>query len=78
MELDRNIYFRKGGEKFIIEESVDNTPDIDFFIEYCGLVFDENYEEAQWNYCKYFTIRMKDEIEMYDNPMGLEWWDELD
>ena len=42
------------------------------------LVFDENYEEAQWNYCKYFTIRMKDEIEMFDNPMGLDWWDYLD
>ena len=34
MELDRNIYFINGGEKFIIEDSADNTPDIDFFIEY--------------------------------------------
>lgn len=41
-------------------------------------VFGENYEEAQWNYCKYFTVKMKDEIKMIENPLGLKWWDELD
>ncbi len=42
-----------------------------FFKEYCELVFNENYEEAQWNYGKYFISIVYDEIEIYDNPMGI-------
>ena len=45
MELDRNIYFIKGGEKFIIEDSADNTPDIDFFIEYFDCAINGRYNE---------------------------------
>ncbi len=44
-----------------------------FFKEYCELVFDENYEEAQWNYGKYFFDIVDDTREMIINPMGLPW-----
>ncbi len=45
MELDRNIYFQKGNEKYIVSESDDNTPDIDFFIEYFDCAINGRYEE---------------------------------
>ena len=45
MELDRNIYFKKGGERFILEEGADNTPDIDFFIEYFDCAINGRYDE---------------------------------
>ncbi|MBR6738013.1 MAG: hypothetical protein IKL82_06650 [Clostridia bacterium] len=69
------LYFIRFNDE-MIEEIIKGC--IEFFKEYCELVFGENYEEAQWNYCKYFTVRMKDEIEMLENPLGLQWWDELD
>ena len=69
------LYFIKFEDK-MIEDIIAGCKE--FFKEYCELVFNENYNEAQWNYCEYFIHRMNDEIEMYDNPLGLEWWDELD
>ncbi len=42
-----------------------------FFKEYCELVFHEKYDEAQWNYSRYFTNIVHDEIELYTNPLGL-------
>lgn len=50
----------------------------EFFKEYCELVFKENYQEAQWNYTRYFTSIVKDEIETITNPLGLQWWDDID
>lgn len=38
----------------------------------------EDYSEAQWNYDKYFVKLVDDVIEDFRNPLGLEWWDELD
>lgn len=49
-----------------------------YFIEWCEANCNENYAEAQWNYESYFTKIVYDEIEMIRNPLGLEWWDELD
>ena len=69
------LYFIKFEDK-MIEDIIAGCKE--FFKEYCELVFNENYNEAQWNYCEYFIHRMNDEIEMYDNPLGLQWWDELD
>lgn len=51
---------------------------IEFFMEYCELIFNENYEEAQWNYGEYFYKIVHDYIEDIDNPMGLSWWDDID
>ena len=51
---------------------------IEFFKEYCELIFNENYEEAQWNYGAYFHKIVRDYIEDIDNPMGLSWWDDID
>lgn len=49
-----------------------------FFKEYCQLVFNEDYDnEAQWNYADYFIEPMEEEIKAIDNPIDLEWWDEL-
>ena len=45
MELDRNIYFQKGGERFIIEDNADNSPDLDFFIKYFDCAINGRYEE---------------------------------
>ena len=45
-----------------------------FFKEYCELVFHERYDEAQWNYCRYFLDIVKEEIELIDNPMGIPWY----
>ena len=45
-----------------------------FFREYCELVFSESYAEAQWNYGRYFTSIVYDEIETYTNPLGLPWY----
>lgn len=45
-----------------------------FFIEYCKIVFDENYDEAQWNYSKFFLSKVNDEIEMLQNPLGIPDW----
>lgn len=45
-----------------------------FFKEYCELVIDENYEEAQWNYGDYFLELVHDAREMITNPMGLPWF----
>lgn len=49
-----------------------------FFIEWCKLNCNEDYSEAQWNYDKYFIKLVDDVIEGFRNPLGLEWWDELD
>lgn len=58
---------------------------IEFFKEYCELIFGEKYEEAQWNYSQYFISIMKaqqrekeDEWESLNNPLGLQWWDDID
>lgn len=50
----------------------------EFFKEYCSLIFNENYDEAQWNYHYFFYNIVRDEIESTVNPLGLEWWDDLD
>lgn len=47
-----------------------------FYKEYCCIMFDENYDEAQWNYDKYFSTRINKEIEELRNPLGLGWWDD--
>ena len=47
---------------------------IEFFKEYCELVFEEKYEEAQWNYGEYFLGRVNDTIEDFTNPLGLPWY----
>lgn len=50
----------------------------EFFKKYCALVFNENYQEAQWNYMRYFSSIVSDEIESITNPLGLQWWDDID
>ena len=50
----------------------------EFFKEYCNLVFSEDYNESQWNYDKYFTNQVYDEIDLNTNPLGLSIFDELD
>ena len=45
-----------------------------FFNEYCSLVFDEDYEEAQWNYGTYFLDIIKDCQDAILNPFGLPFY----
>lgn len=42
-----------------------------FFMEYCELVYKENYDEAQWNYGKYFADMVDEQIELVTNPLDL-------
>ena len=49
-----------------------------YFIEWCEVNCNENYFEAQWNYENYFSKIVDDKIEVLRNPLGLQWWDELD
>lgn len=46
----------------------------EFFIEYCNLVFGENFESTQWNYNDWFIEKVNDEIEVFTNPLGLSPW----
>ena len=63
------LYYIKFSEQ-LINEIIDGC--IEFFKEYCSLVFNENYQEAQWNYTTYFTSIVRDEIENIINPLGLQ------
>lgn len=45
-----------------------------FFMEYCELVYKENYDEAQWNYGRYFLNMVNKQIELITNPLGLPWY----
>lgn len=45
-----------------------------FFMEYCELVYNENYDEAQWNYARYFINMVEEQIELLTNPLGLPWY----
>lgn len=72
---DLAIYFLKFSNE-LIEDLLNGIEK--FFKEYCKIVFDEDYDEAQWNYSDYFIERANDEIESITNPLGLQWWDELD
>ena len=42
-----------------------------FLIEYCQIVFDEDEEEAEWNYDDFFHSYVSDAINYYYNPLGL-------
>ena len=45
-----------------------------FFEEYCQLVFDEDLEEAQWNYGSYFLNIVKDSQDSILNPLNLPYY----
>lgn len=62
------IYYLNVSDDLIFELMTGCT---EFFKEYCQLVFDENYKEAQWNYSQYFLSRVSAAIEEIDNPLGL-------
>ena len=69
------ISYVKFNEELIIE-LIDGCAE--FFKEFCEWVYQENYDEAQWNYVEYFSSPVYDEIEFVRNPMGLTIFDELD
>lgn len=72
-ELAQN-YVRFSNE--LVDELIDGCSL--FFKEYCKLIFDEDYDEAQWNYEFYFERKVRDSIEDITNPSGLQWWDDID
>jgi hypothetical protein len=45
-----------------------------FLRGYCCLVFDEDLEQARWNYDEYFLNQIHEDIEAAVNPLGLPWW----
>lgn len=69
------IYWLKIDEN-VITEILEGIQE--FFKNYCKLVFNEDFDEAQWNYNAYFETDVKNEIECFTNPLGLQWWDEID
>jgi hypothetical protein len=42
-----------------------------FFKEYCRMVFDEDAQEAAWNFEKFFLEIVREEINSIQNPLGL-------
>lgn len=62
-------YYVKLNEK-LINELLNGVEK--YFIEWCELNRDENYNEAQWNYEEYFKNLVYDEIGLLRNPLGLE------
>ena len=72
---DNALYYVNFSEELIVDLISGLT---EFFKEYCQLMFGENYEQAQWNYNDYFLDIVRDNIELITNPLGLQWWDELD
>ena len=69
------IYFIKFSDEMVLEIL---NGCIQFFKEYCELVFNEVYAQAQWNYNEYFLDIVKRTIEDITNPWGFDWWDEID
>lgn len=69
------LYFIRFSEQ-LINDIIEGCGE--FFKEYCSLVFKEDYQEAQWNYDLFFTSMVDDEIEGITNPLGLQWWDDID
>ena len=69
------LYYIKFSDDLIFE-LIDGC--IEFFKEYCSLLFNEDYDQAQWNFNSYFLDIVNDQIELYENPLGLNWWDYID
>lgn len=61
----------KFSEKLIIE-LLDGCAE--FFKEYCKCVYHEDYEQAQWNYERYFYDIAYAERENMEDPMGLQYY----
>lgn len=61
----------KFSEKLIIE-LLDGCAE--FFKEYCKCVYHEDYEQAQWNYERYFYDIAYAERENMEDPMGLRYY----
>ena len=72
---DLAIHYLKLDEKLILE-LLNGTKQ--FFIDWCRINLNEDYNEARWNYDKFFITLVHDAIEDIRNPLGLQWWDELD
>ena len=78
--LYEDIEYKQGFSAFtaikfsdeLIYEMLDGCDN--FFKEYCELVFEENYTEAQWNYGRFFLNIVKEEIENITNPLGIPWY----
>lgn len=49
-----------------------------FFKEYCELVYGEKCDQASWNYDDFFIDIADGWIENNQNPLGLQWWDDID
>ena len=61
MELDRNIYYVRGGERLILEEMGELTPDQQFFVGYFDCAINGRYEE----YNAMFTDKYYEDNEPY-------------
>lgn len=62
-------YYVKLNEK-LINELLNGVEK--YFIEWCELNCNENYNDAQWNYEEHFKNLVYEQIENYRNPLGLE------
>ena len=49
-----------------------------FFFDLCKVLYDEDMEEAKWNYTDYFLAEMAKQQDSLLNPLGLDFLDELD
>ena len=69
------VYWLKFSPEFI-RELIEGVTQ--FTNEYCKLVFNEDSYEACWNYDDYFLQPMLSYYESMVNPLGLDWWDDID
>lgn len=46
----------------------------EFFKEYCSSVYNESFDEAQWNYDDYFMEPVDDAIQLLRDPFGLRYY----
>ena len=68
---DAAISVLKIDERFILKTLDDLHL---FFDELCKKAFDENADDAKWDYDDYFIQQAKDEIETIENPLGIPWF----
>lgn len=65
---DTAAFYVKFSECLILELLDGNT---EFFKEYCERVYHEDYEQAQWNYERYFYDIACNEKKSLEDPLGL-------
>lgn len=63
-------------DSFIIENTIENLHI--FMSSLCKIIFNEDYENAIWNYDTYFLKKVKEEVDFIKDPLGSDMFDDID